>query len=607
MTTLPGRHDTTGPLTCAAGGLIGYEGEHDPGLPARRPRGGPRRPARACSSTTATSRSSASPARRSRRSHRIPALRPDVAVLDARLPDGNGIDVCREVRSVDPSIQGLILTSYEDDEALFAAIMAGASGYVLKQIRGTDLVDAVRRVAAGQSMLDPAVTQRVLERIRSGVEEPAELKSLTEQERRILVHVAEGLTNREIAGEDVPGREDGEELRLQPAGQARPGAADPGRRTGDQAARRRTPEPAAAGSDRHPSRRASVPRGLGGRDLERAAEALGPLAHVGQPAPWLAVGRYPTAVVGDGHGHGPSPRPGPTTAHRRWRPRGAPHWTAPRAAPPAGRPELVGDGAVDRPDQLQRRAGSRAGRPPPSTSLADLGAQAARHRRAQLEDGRADVADGGVEVVHGRVDPVGHLRAWPPAGPRSAAAARWRTAAGSPRRAGPGRCARGPPGSRTARAPPGPGPARRRARPGRRTWSASPGPRRRRRRSPGAAADDQQAVQGARRWPAGPRWRAGRARRPATARPRRGSSTTRARPGRRRPRRTRVSVDRAASRRPGRRHGVAGGLGHLDGELAGVLVVQQHQHQLGLGDLAGPAGDQLQRLGAVAPGRAAAR
>jgi two-component system, NarL family, response regulator DevR len=130
---------------------------------------------------------------------RIPALRPDVAILDARLPDGNGIDVCRDVRAVDPTIKGLILTSYEDDEALFAAIMAGAAGYVLKQIRGTDLVDAVRRVAAGQSLLDPAVTQRVLERIRNGVEEPRELKSLTEQERRILVHVAEGLTNREIA------------------------------------------------------------------------------------------------------------------------------------------------------------------------------------------------------------------------------------------------------------------------------------------------------------------------------------------------------------------------------------------------------------------------
>ncbi len=131
---------------------------------------------------------------------RIPALRPDVAVLDARLPDGSGIDVCRDVRSVDPSIKGLILTSYEDDEALFAAIMAGAAGYVLKQIRGTDLVGAVRRVAGGQSLLDPAVTQRVLERIRHGVEEPRELKSLTEQERRILEHVAEGLTNREIAG-----------------------------------------------------------------------------------------------------------------------------------------------------------------------------------------------------------------------------------------------------------------------------------------------------------------------------------------------------------------------------------------------------------------------
>jgi DNA-binding NarL/FixJ family response regulator len=131
--------------------------------------------------------------------HRIPALRPDVAVLDARLPDGNGIDVCRDVRAVDPTIQGLILTSYEDDEALFAAIMAGAAGYVLKQIRGTDLVDAVRRVAAGQSMLDPAVTARVLARIRSGGEQPSELASLTDQERRILEYIAQGLTNHEIA------------------------------------------------------------------------------------------------------------------------------------------------------------------------------------------------------------------------------------------------------------------------------------------------------------------------------------------------------------------------------------------------------------------------
>ncbi|MEU7867226.1 response regulator transcription factor [Dactylosporangium sp. NPDC049140] len=131
--------------------------------------------------------------------HRIPALRPDVAVLDGRLPDGSGIDVCRDVRSIDASINALILTSYDDDEALFAAIMAGAAGYVLKQIHGTDLVDAVRRVAAGQSLLDPAVTARVLERIRNGPEQPDEFKHLTEQERKILLHVAEGLTNREIA------------------------------------------------------------------------------------------------------------------------------------------------------------------------------------------------------------------------------------------------------------------------------------------------------------------------------------------------------------------------------------------------------------------------
>src|SRR4026208_2504607 len=93
---------------------------------------------------------------------RIPALRPDVAILDARLPDGSGIDVCREVRSQDPHIKALILTSYDDDEALFAAIMAGAAGYVLKQIGGTDLIDGVRRVAAGQSLIDPSLTARVL-------------------------------------------------------------------------------------------------------------------------------------------------------------------------------------------------------------------------------------------------------------------------------------------------------------------------------------------------------------------------------------------------------------------------------------------------------------
>jgi DNA-binding NarL/FixJ family response regulator len=132
---------------------------------------------------------------------RIPTIKPDVAVLDARLPDGSGIEVCRDVRSIDPSIAVIILTSYDDDDALFAAIMAGAAGYVLKQVRGTDLVDAVRRVAAGQSLLDPAVTQRVLRRIREG--EPAEdpLRSLTKQERRILDLIGQGLTNRQIAGE----------------------------------------------------------------------------------------------------------------------------------------------------------------------------------------------------------------------------------------------------------------------------------------------------------------------------------------------------------------------------------------------------------------------
>jgi len=130
---------------------------------------------------------------------RIPALRPDVAVLDGRLPDGSGVEVCREIRAADPSIAVLILTSYDDDDALFSAIMAGAAGYVLKQIRGSDLVENVRRVAAGQSLLDPAVTERVLERLRRGPAEDTAFAGLTAQETRVLELIGQGMTNRQIA------------------------------------------------------------------------------------------------------------------------------------------------------------------------------------------------------------------------------------------------------------------------------------------------------------------------------------------------------------------------------------------------------------------------
>jgi two-component system, NarL family, response regulator DevR len=132
---------------------------------------------------------------------RIPALQPDVAILDGRLPDGSGIDVCREIRSVDPSIKALILTSYDDDDALFAAIMGGASGYILKQVRGNDFIDTVRRVAAGQSMLDPAMTAAVLERVRTGPPKDKDLEGLTAQEQKILQLIGQGLTNRQIAEE----------------------------------------------------------------------------------------------------------------------------------------------------------------------------------------------------------------------------------------------------------------------------------------------------------------------------------------------------------------------------------------------------------------------
>ena len=130
---------------------------------------------------------------------RIPATHPDVAILDVRLPDGSGVEVCREIRSQFPEIACVMLTSYADDEALFAAIMAGAAGYVLKQITGTDLVNDIRRAGAGQSLLDPAVTKRVLDRLKNGPKEDDRLASLTPQERRILDLIAEGRTNRQIA------------------------------------------------------------------------------------------------------------------------------------------------------------------------------------------------------------------------------------------------------------------------------------------------------------------------------------------------------------------------------------------------------------------------
>ncbi|WP_062430639.1 response regulator transcription factor [Herbidospora daliensis] len=129
---------------------------------------------------------------------RIPALRPDVAILDVRLPDGDGVQVCREVRSQVPDLACLMLTSYADDDALFEAVMAGAAGYVLKQIHGSDLVGAVRTVAAGQSLLDPQTTRSMLHRLRDQAARTDPLGTLSEQERTILELIGEGLTNRQI-------------------------------------------------------------------------------------------------------------------------------------------------------------------------------------------------------------------------------------------------------------------------------------------------------------------------------------------------------------------------------------------------------------------------
>jgi two-component system, NarL family, response regulator DevR len=129
---------------------------------------------------------------------RIPSTRPDVALLDGRLPDGSGIDVCREIRSSEPRIRCVILTSFDDDEALFAAIMAGASGYLLKEVGGSNLVAGIRQVAAGHSLIDPAVTQKLLDRLRNPVKETSKLDQLTPREREILNLITDGYTNRQI-------------------------------------------------------------------------------------------------------------------------------------------------------------------------------------------------------------------------------------------------------------------------------------------------------------------------------------------------------------------------------------------------------------------------
>jgi DNA-binding NarL/FixJ family response regulator len=129
---------------------------------------------------------------------RVPAVRPDVAVLDVRLPDGDGVTVCRELRSKLPELPCLMLTSFADDEALFDAIMAGAAGYVLKQVRGVDLLGAVRTVAGGGSLLDPGTTARVMARLRELAATSDPLQGLTEQERKVLELIGEGLTNRQI-------------------------------------------------------------------------------------------------------------------------------------------------------------------------------------------------------------------------------------------------------------------------------------------------------------------------------------------------------------------------------------------------------------------------
>ncbi|MEE9176939.1 MAG: response regulator transcription factor [Acidimicrobiia bacterium] len=124
---------------------------------------------------------------------------PDVVVLDVRLPDGSGVESCRDIRTRFPDVKVLMLTSFAEEEALLAAILAGASGYVLKRVKGTDLVNDIRRVGAGESLLDPEMTEKLFERLRSGPKSDPLLARLSDQEREIVSHIAEGKTNKQIA------------------------------------------------------------------------------------------------------------------------------------------------------------------------------------------------------------------------------------------------------------------------------------------------------------------------------------------------------------------------------------------------------------------------
>jgi two-component system, NarL family, response regulator DevR len=133
---------------------------------------------------------------------RVPATMPHVAILDVQLPDGSGVEVCRDLRSANPGLACIMLTSFSDSEAMFQAVIAGAAGFVLKQVRGNDLANTVKRVAAGESLIDPIMTGRLLERLRNPPDEgDSKLKSLTALERSILNHVAEGMTNKQVAAQ----------------------------------------------------------------------------------------------------------------------------------------------------------------------------------------------------------------------------------------------------------------------------------------------------------------------------------------------------------------------------------------------------------------------
>jgi len=343
---------------------------------------------------------------------RVPALRPDVAVLDVRLPDGDGVSVCRDLRAQLPDLGVVMLTSYSDDEALFQAIMAGAAGYLLKEIRGRDLVTAVRTVAAGGSLLDPTATAAVLARMRRGAEPVGPLAGLSDQERTVLDLIGEGLTNRQIGEQMFLAEKTVKKYvshLLAKLGMVR--RTQVAILSTELKAPRTEPVPGVRNrSDLHRGVPAQAGPAVGqGHDRGRARPAASPLLEVPQPTARRPLVHAP-AVVDDLHDDVLADVEGDRHSARMRVTHGVADALAHDGLHVGG--QVAGHQAVDRTRHAD--GGPEIGAGGPGDDVEQTAAEAVPVPRivrgVQVEDGGADVPHGLVELFHGRPDLVGGLR-----------------------------------------------------------------------------------------------------------------------------------------------------------------------------------------------------